>query len=114
MMRPPPSAPPGPEAALMPDPGPGEVPAAAAAPPPALLEIVEPPFRQAPIPAMDTSGSVKYLECSALTQRGLKTVFDKTIWAVLCPPPEKKPGRKCTDFQSPRFQKAPPCLCLLC
>ena len=40
----------------MPDPGPGEVPAAAAAPPPALLEIVEPPFRQAPIPAMDTSG----------------------------------------------------------
>ena len=55
-MRPPPSAPPGPEAALMPDPGPGEVPAAAAAPPPALLEIVEPPFRQAPIPAMDTSG----------------------------------------------------------
>ena len=45
-----------PEATLMPDPGPGEVPAAAAAPPPALLEIVEPPFRQAPIPAMDTSG----------------------------------------------------------
>ena len=38
-MRPPPSAPPGPEAALMPDPGPGEVPAAAAAPPPALLEV---------------------------------------------------------------------------
>ena len=40
----------------MPNPGSGEVPAAAAAPPPALLEIVEPPFRQAPIPAMDTSG----------------------------------------------------------
>ena len=56
MMRLPPSAPPGLEATLMPDPGPGEVPAAAAAPPPALLEIVEPPFRQAPIPAMDTSG----------------------------------------------------------
>ena len=31
MMRLPPSAPPGPEAALMPDPGPGEVPAAATA-----------------------------------------------------------------------------------
>ena len=35
----PPSAPPGPEAALMPDPGPGEVPAAAAALPPALPEV---------------------------------------------------------------------------
>ena len=56
MTSPPPSAPPGPEAALMPDPGPGEGPAAAAAPPPALLEIVELPFQQAPIPAMETSG----------------------------------------------------------
>ena len=37
--RSPPSAPPGPEATLMPDPGPGEVPAAAAAPLPALLEV---------------------------------------------------------------------------
>ena len=52
----PPSAPPGPEAALMPDPGPGEVLAAAAALPPALPEFVEPPFWQAPIPAMETSG----------------------------------------------------------
>ena len=41
MTRPPPNAPPGPEATVMPDPGPGEVPAAAAAPPPALLENVE-------------------------------------------------------------------------
>ena len=47
MMRPPPSAPPGPEAALMPDPGPGEVPATAAAPLPALLEVVELPPWQA-------------------------------------------------------------------
>ena len=51
-----PSAPPGPEAALMPNPRPGEVPAAAAAPLPALLEIVELPFQQAPIPVMETSG----------------------------------------------------------
>ena len=51
------SAPPGSEAALMPDPGPAEVPAAVAALPPALPEIVEPPFqRQALIPAMEISG----------------------------------------------------------
>ena len=56
MTRPPPSVPPGPEAALMPNPGPGEGPAAAAAPLPALLEIVELPFQQAPIPVMETSG----------------------------------------------------------
>ena len=44
MTRLPLSAPPGPEAALTPDPGPGEVPAAAA-PLPALPEFMEPPFR---------------------------------------------------------------------
>ena len=52
----PPRASPGPEAALMPSPGPGEVPTAAAALLPALPEFVEPPFRQAAIPAMGTSG----------------------------------------------------------
>ena len=56
MTGPPPSAPPVLEAALMPDPEPSEVPAAAAAPPQALLEIVELPFQQAPILAMETSG----------------------------------------------------------
>ena len=56
MTRLPPSASPGREAALMPHPGPGEVPAAAAAPPPALLEFVEPPFGQAPIPVTEASG----------------------------------------------------------
>ncbi|XP_035002033.1 ras-related C3 botulinum toxin substrate 3 isoform X3 [Hippoglossus stenolepis] len=43
-------------------------------------------------------GAVKYLECSALTQRGLKTVFDEAIRAVLCPPPVKKRGKRCTMF----------------
>ena len=40
----------------MPDPGPGEVPAAAAAPLPAFPEFVEPPFGQAPIPVAEASG----------------------------------------------------------
>lgn len=40
-------------------------------------------------------GAVKYLECSALTQQGLKTVFDEAIRAVLYRPPVKKRERKC-------------------
>ena len=55
MTRLPPSAPPGPEAALIPDPGPGEVPAAAAAPPPGLPEVIELPPRQALIPVVEAS-----------------------------------------------------------
>uniref|UniRef100_A0A2I3HM58 Ras homolog family member G n=1 Tax=Nomascus leucogenys TaxID=61853 RepID=A0A2I3HM58_NOMLE len=42
--------------------------------------------------------AVKYLECLALTQRGLKTVFDEAIRAVLCPPPVKKRKRKCLQL----------------
>ena len=51
----PPSALPGLEAALLLNPGPGEV-CSSRCPPPALPESVEPPFRQALIPAMKTSG----------------------------------------------------------
>ena len=39
-------------------------------------------------------GAVRYVECSALTQKGLKNVFDEAILAALEPPePPKK--RKC-------------------
>lgn len=38
--------------------------------------------------------AVKYVECSALTQRGLKNVFDESIVAALEPPVIKK-SKKC-------------------
>jgi Ras-related C3 botulinum toxin substrate 1 len=40
-------------------------------------------------------GATKYQECSALTQKGLKNVFDEAIRAVLCPKTKPKRQHKC-------------------
>ena len=39
-------------------------------------------------------GAIEYVECSALTQKGLKNVFDEAIVAALEPPVTKK-SKKC-------------------
>lgn len=40
-------------------------------------------------------GAVKYLECSALTQSGLKNIFDEAIRAALRPREEKRKEPNC-------------------
>ena len=41
-------------------------------------------------------GAVAYMECSALTQVGLKDIFDEAIRIVLFPEPAKKKDKGCT------------------
>lgn len=43
----------------------------------------------------DEIGAVKYLECSAVTQMGLKTVFEEAVRVALDPSLVKKRERKC-------------------
>ena len=40
-------------------------------------------------------GAVKYLECSTLTQKGVKTVFDEAVLTALSQKVQKK-NKKCT------------------
>lgn len=44
-------------------------------------------------------GAVKYMECSALTQKGLKQIFEEAVRVVLSPNAGPKPKKhKCTIF----------------
>jgi Ras-related C3 botulinum toxin substrate 1 len=40
-------------------------------------------------------GAVKYVECSAKTHKGLRSVFDEAVRAVMIPIHPKKKSRQC-------------------
>lgn len=46
-------------------------------------------------PLLFQIGAQCYLECSALTQKGLKTVFDEAIMTIFHPKKKKKRCAKC-------------------
>lgn len=107
MTRLPPSAPPGPEAALMPNPEPSEVPAAATAFAPALPEFVELPFWQAPIPVTEASSQYfqdpapaelpkLYLPLPVSTDKKGREMLELSRDCAL-PLPESRRERKRTD-----------------
>ena len=93
-----------------------EVPATAAAPPPALPEIVEPQFRQAPISAMDTSGQCPQDSTSAGSPRLYPPLLESTdgkgeenTGIRGCTPPRnrgKEPHYRCPSesYNSLRFR----------
>ncbi|XP_036213108.1 ras-related C3 botulinum toxin substrate 1 isoform X2 [Bactrocera oleae] len=56
--------------------------------------------------------AVKYMECSALTQRGLKQVFEEAVRAVLRPEPQKRRQRKCIVIRKGFGCTACPCFFL--
>jgi Ras-related C3 botulinum toxin substrate 1 len=56
---------------------------------------MEPVLSEQSLQAVKDIGAVKYLECSALTQTGLKNVFDEAIRAVLLPSRQQKKNKKC-------------------
>jgi Ras-related C3 botulinum toxin substrate 1 len=51
--------------------------------------------REAAMMRVNEIGARCYMECSALTQEGLKNVFDEAIRAALTKPAAKKKGKKC-------------------
>jgi small GTP-binding protein len=52
-------------------------------------------YEQGMAKAKQLNAATPYLECSAMTQKGLKSVFDAAIRAVLVPAPKKKKQSGC-------------------